>query len=276
MTLLPSGVKMHLALGFIDMRKGIDGLAMLVQGVLRQDPFSGHLFVFRSRTRANLIKIIHWDGTGLCLFTKRLKHGVFLWPPNINPDETLSLTSARLGLDDLIADLARAGSRIESKVPSPQPRTERASLPSYLEREEVRLDLDRQARSCCGGHLHLIGETISEMLDHVPARLRMIRICRPRYGCRSCRSPRTSPALLCLLTFASPNTAITCRYTDRASLRSAGRGARRSPTGLAAPVGGWSRSRQGSPSTSSAFAGCHKFDNPCTKRHRHDLSPRFQ
>jgi len=54
------------------MRKGIDGLAILVQGLLRQDPFSGHLFVFRGRTRANLIKIVFWDGTGLCLFTKRL------------------------------------------------------------------------------------------------------------------------------------------------------------------------------------------------------------
>ena len=49
MTLLPPGVKVHLAFGFIDMRKGIDGLAMLVQGVLQQDPFSGHLFVFRGR-----------------------------------------------------------------------------------------------------------------------------------------------------------------------------------------------------------------------------------
>jgi hypothetical protein len=49
MTLLPQGVKVHLAFGFIDMRKGIDGLAMLVQGVLRQDPFSGHLFLFRDR-----------------------------------------------------------------------------------------------------------------------------------------------------------------------------------------------------------------------------------
>jgi transposase len=74
--LLPPGVKVHLALGHIDMRKGIDGLAMLVQGVLRQDPFSGHLFVFRGRTRANLIKVVFWDGTGLCLFTKRLEHGV--------------------------------------------------------------------------------------------------------------------------------------------------------------------------------------------------------
>jgi transposase len=96
MTLLPPGVKVHLALGYIDMRKGIDGLAMLVQSVLRQDPFSGHLFVFRGRTRANLIKIIFWDGTGLCLFTKRLEHGVFLWPPSVEPGETLSLTSAQL------------------------------------------------------------------------------------------------------------------------------------------------------------------------------------
>jgi hypothetical protein len=66
MTLLPPGVKVHLALGYVDMRKGIDGLAMLVQGVLRQDPFSGHLFVFRGRSRANLIKIVFWDGSGLC------------------------------------------------------------------------------------------------------------------------------------------------------------------------------------------------------------------
>ena len=96
--LLPPGVKVHLALGYIDMRKGIDGLAMLVQGVLQQDPFTGHLFVFRGRTRANLIKIVFWDGTGLCLFTKRLEHGVFLWPPSVEPGETLSLTSAQLSL----------------------------------------------------------------------------------------------------------------------------------------------------------------------------------
>jgi transposase len=99
---IEGGVKapltVHLALGYVDMRKGIDGLAMLVQGVLRQDPFSGHLFVFRGRTRANLIKIVFWDGTGLCLFTKRLEHGVFLWPPSIEPSETLSLTSAQLSL----------------------------------------------------------------------------------------------------------------------------------------------------------------------------------
>jgi transposase len=97
MTLLPRGLKVHLALGYTDMRKGIDGLAMLVQAVLRQDPFSGHLFVFRGR-KANLIKIVYWDGTGLCLFTKRLEQGVFLWPLDVDPGETLALSSEQLSM----------------------------------------------------------------------------------------------------------------------------------------------------------------------------------
>ena len=95
MTLLPPGVKVHLALGYTDMRKGIDGLAMLVQGVLRQDPFTGQLFAFRGR-RANLLKILFWDGTGLCLFTKRLEHGTFLWPLDVEAGAALPLTSAQL------------------------------------------------------------------------------------------------------------------------------------------------------------------------------------
>lgn len=94
-TLLPAGTKVHLAFGYTDMRKGINGLAMLAQSVLRQDPFSGHLFVFRGRT-ANLLKILFWDGTGFCLFTKRLEQGLFLWPPDIEPGRTLMLTAAQL------------------------------------------------------------------------------------------------------------------------------------------------------------------------------------
>jgi hypothetical protein len=62
MTLLPPGVKVHLASGFTDMRKGMDSLGVLVQDVLQQDPFSGHLFVFRGR-KANLIKVVFWDGS---------------------------------------------------------------------------------------------------------------------------------------------------------------------------------------------------------------------
>ena len=70
---------------------------MLVQGLLRQDSFSGHLFLFRGR-KANLMKIVFWDGTGLCLFTKRLEQGVFLWPSNAEPGGSLALTSSQLSM----------------------------------------------------------------------------------------------------------------------------------------------------------------------------------
>ncbi|WP_420836275.1 IS66 family insertion sequence element accessory protein TnpB [Bradyrhizobium valentinum] len=79
MMIVPAGVKVHLALGYTDMRKGMDGLAMLVQETLKKDPFCGHLFAFRGK-RAQIIKILFWDGNGLCLFTKRLDRGGFVWP----------------------------------------------------------------------------------------------------------------------------------------------------------------------------------------------------
>ncbi len=63
MMIVPAGVKVHLALGYTDMRKGLDGLAVLVQQTLKQDPFSGHLFAFRGR-KASMLKILFWDGNG--------------------------------------------------------------------------------------------------------------------------------------------------------------------------------------------------------------------
>ena len=71
---LPPGVKVFLACGRTDMRKGMDGLAMQVQAVLKEDPFSGHVFCFRGR-RGDLIKALYWDTQGLCLFAKRLEKG---------------------------------------------------------------------------------------------------------------------------------------------------------------------------------------------------------
>jgi len=65
MMTIRAGVRVHIAIGVTDMRKGLDGLAMLVQEVLRQDPFSGHLFAFRGR-RANLIKIVFWGTVRDC------------------------------------------------------------------------------------------------------------------------------------------------------------------------------------------------------------------
>jgi transposase len=76
---LPSGVRVWLATGHTDMRKGFASLALLVQEVLKRDPLSGHLFCFRGR-RGDLLKVIWHDGQGACLFTKRLERGRFLWP----------------------------------------------------------------------------------------------------------------------------------------------------------------------------------------------------
>ncbi|MEX1147339.1 MAG: IS66 family insertion sequence element accessory protein TnpB [Sphingomonadales bacterium] len=97
MMMLPSGVRVHIAVGVTDMRKGLDGLAMLVQGVLAEDPFSGHLFAFRGG-KANLIKIVFWDGNGLCLFTKRLDKGRFVWPQADDPGGKVVLSSAQLSM----------------------------------------------------------------------------------------------------------------------------------------------------------------------------------
>jgi transposase len=97
MTLLPQGVKVHFAFGFIDMPKGVDGLAMLSRACCGKNPSRGHVFVFRGR-KANLLEIVYWNGTGLCLFTKRLEHGVFLWPSNVEPGGMLMLTSVQLSM----------------------------------------------------------------------------------------------------------------------------------------------------------------------------------
>ena len=79
MITLPVGTRIWLAAGVTDMRKGFDGLAALVQTALADNPFCGHLFVFRGR-RGDIVKLLWFDGDGLCLFAKRLERGRFVWP----------------------------------------------------------------------------------------------------------------------------------------------------------------------------------------------------
>lgn len=97
MMIIPAGVKVHLALGYTDMRKGLDGLAMLVQETLKKDPFSGHLFAFRGK-KAQMIKILFGDGNGLCLFTKRLDQGGFVWPRMAGIEGSITLSPAQLAM----------------------------------------------------------------------------------------------------------------------------------------------------------------------------------
>jgi transposase len=94
MITLAPGLRVYLACGVTDMRKGMVGLAMQVQQSLGEDPFDGAVFAFRGR-RAGLIKLIWHDGIGLCLLTKRLEQGQFAWP-SASTTGRITLTSAQL------------------------------------------------------------------------------------------------------------------------------------------------------------------------------------
>ena len=300
MIVVPSNVRVHLALGAADMRKGLCGLSMLVQKVLCRDPFSGHMFVFRGKS-ANYIKVLYWDGhravslqqktgarplhlaygarggrhrdaqssatldadrgdrlalAGTDLATNcgrliardsaknswcesarvvescmrvdlndlprdiALLHGLvrdlvgeieskqtLLSEAEAETErlrlilkqlqrlqfgrrsERLDPDQFELGIDDLGADIGRAEARNpepESIVVEPpkEAKSER-KLPAHLPREDLILDAGKTCPGC-GGALHPVGESVSEMLDWVPAQLKVIRIRRPKYGCRAC------------------------------------------------------------------------------------------
>lgn len=94
MIALGSEVRVYLACGVTDMRKGMAGLAMLVQQGLSADPFDGAVYAFRGR-RAGLLKLLWHDGIGLCLLTKRLERGQFVWP-SATSNGRIALSPAQL------------------------------------------------------------------------------------------------------------------------------------------------------------------------------------
>lgn len=89
-----SGVRVWIATGHTDMRRGMNGLAVQVQEGLRRDPHAGDLFVFRGR-RGDLVKILWHDGLGMSLYAKRLERGRFIWPSPA--DGVVAITPAQLG-----------------------------------------------------------------------------------------------------------------------------------------------------------------------------------
>jgi transposase len=90
---VPSGVRVWLAVGRTDMRRGMNGLALQVQQMLKRDPHGGDLYIFRGR-RGDLIKILWHDGLGMSLYAKRLERGRFIWPSPA--DGVVSITPAQL------------------------------------------------------------------------------------------------------------------------------------------------------------------------------------
>ena len=92
---LPSDTRIWLVAGVTDMRKSFNGLGEQVQHVLDENPFSGHLFIFRGR-RSDMIKILWADADGLCLFTKRREEGLLIWPAG--RDGKVSITRSQLAM----------------------------------------------------------------------------------------------------------------------------------------------------------------------------------
>ena len=109
------GVRVLVATKPVDFRKGAEGLAALVRETMAADPFSGAVYVFRAK-RADRIKLIFWDGTGVCLMAKRLEDGEFRWPKV--QDGVLRLTAAELSalLEGL--DWRRVHATRQTAVPS--------------------------------------------------------------------------------------------------------------------------------------------------------------
>lgn len=90
-----AGTRIWIAAGVTDMRRGFQGLAAQVQTALEQQPYSGHIFIFRGR-RGDMVKLLWFDGDGLCLFQKRLERGRFVWPQASSG--AVSLSRAQLSM----------------------------------------------------------------------------------------------------------------------------------------------------------------------------------
>lgn len=90
----PSGVRVWLATGATDMRRGMNSLALQVQEALHRDPHAGDLYVFRGK-RGDLLKILWHDGLGMSLYAKRLECGKFIWPSP--SDGVVPISAAQLG-----------------------------------------------------------------------------------------------------------------------------------------------------------------------------------
>ena len=91
---MPSGVRVWIAAGHTDMRRGMNSLGLLVQEAFKRDPHGGDLYVFRGKS-GKLIKILWHDGLGMSLYAKRLERGRFLWPSSA--DGVVTITPAQLG-----------------------------------------------------------------------------------------------------------------------------------------------------------------------------------
>ena len=115
---LPSALRIFLATEPADMRKGFDGLSLLVRERIAEDPLSGHLFMFRNK-RGDRIKILYWDKDGFALWYKRIEKGIFRFPEA--KDGRVEVTPAEMAAVLEGIDLSRARRLPRSSLPASQP-----------------------------------------------------------------------------------------------------------------------------------------------------------
>jgi transposase len=122
---MPSEVRVWLAVGRTDMRRGMNGLALQVQEALQRDPHAGDLYVFRG-ARGDLIKILWHDGLGLSLYAKRLERGRFVWPPSVTVSSSTPRAPEERAISISAAQLAYLLSGIDWRNPVQTFRPQRA------------------------------------------------------------------------------------------------------------------------------------------------------
>ncbi len=120
---LGHGVRVYLCTSPADMRRGFDGLSGMAQTLMKQDPLSGHLFVFRNRNRDKL-KILYWDQDGLAIWYKRLEQGTFQFPTDGKPKEDL-----QAGVEISTSDLSLLLGGIDLRTAKRRKRFERPKNP---------------------------------------------------------------------------------------------------------------------------------------------------
>jgi transposase len=129
MLTLPPSVKIHMAVEACDMRKQFDGLALLVEQVLRQDARSGHLFVFFNK-RATHVRVLFWDRSGFCVLSKRLERGTFRAP--WVTEEVTGRTHVEVEAAELALILEGIDLRGAKRRPRWTPTTTTATIPTAV------------------------------------------------------------------------------------------------------------------------------------------------
>ena len=231
------GIEVWLCVEPVDFRKQITGLATLVQDQLSMDPFSAQLFVFTNRRRTQC-QVLYWERCGFVLFEQRaatieqheatierLQEQVRLLLARCFGASSEKLPNGQLGLFDeaeVAADEepeADAGTEVAAHR---RARPVRAPLPESLERVDIEHELADSERTCPhhGVELERFAEVVSEQLDIVPAKVRVLRHVRGKYRCPSCEGHlRTAalPAQPLAKSFASPGLLafiVTAKYVD--------------------------------------------------------------